>query len=274
MCKRGGGYARLGTTGFILVCFITVSFFHPICGYGFFLKKICHKSLLKTYCWKLVELKKWELLEVIKRCPKPFPQFPLFAKIRFSPFVSMLLATLHFTIWWHHKRHTLDQYWSPRFTGSSTSSSIFRFDYRLLYTHCYHTVIAFVSLREFLQKFCLLWCHKFAKCRAAIGTESNGLNLIFENKGNEKKGLGHLFITSSSSHFFNKTDFEQYLFKRAVRTFPIWKFHCETNVIVLITKWLMVSTPGPRQLTAANWLWTNWPPTNPYVGGSLFAAEL
>ena len=27
-----------------------------------------------------------------------------------------------------------------------------------------------------------------------------------------EKGLRHLFVTSSSSHFFNKTDFEQYLF--------------------------------------------------------------
>ena len=27
-----------------------------------------------------------------------------------------------------------------------------------------------------------------------------------------EKGLGHLFITSSSSHFFNKTNFEQYMF--------------------------------------------------------------
>ena len=31
-----------------------------------------------------------------------------------------------------------------------------------------------------------------------------------------EKGLGHLFIISSSSHFFNKTDFEQYLFKKVV----------------------------------------------------------
>ena len=28
-----------------------------------------------------------------------------------------------------------------------------------------------------------------------------------------KKGLGYLFITSSSSHLLNKTDFEQYLLK-------------------------------------------------------------
>ena len=27
-----------------------------------------------------------------------------------------------------------------------------------------------------------------------------------------EKGLGHFFVTSSSSHFFNKTDFEQYVF--------------------------------------------------------------
>ena len=41
------------------------------------------------------------------------------------------------------------------------------------------------------------------------GTESNGLTRIFANyKGNLEKGLGHLFITSSSSHFFDKTDFE------------------------------------------------------------------
>ena len=30
-----------------------------------------------------------------------------------------------------------------------------------------------------------------------------------------EKGLGHLFISSTSSNFFNKTDFEQYLFEKA-----------------------------------------------------------
>ena len=38
-----------------------------------------------------------------------------------------------------------------------------------------------------------------------IGTESNGVNSIFANKGNGEKYLEHLFITSSSSHIFNKT---------------------------------------------------------------------
>ena len=38
-------------------------------------------------------------------------------------------------------------------------------------------------------------------------------------KGIREKYLGHLVITSSSSHFFNKTDFEQYLFKELANTF-------------------------------------------------------
>ena len=37
-----------------------------------------------------------------------------------------------------------------------------------------------------------------------------GLNCVFVNKENCGKIFGHLCITSSSSHFFNKTDFEQY----------------------------------------------------------------
>ena len=31
-----------------------------------------------------------------------------------------------------------------------------------------------------------------------------------------EQGLGHLFITSISSHFFNKTDYEQDLFKNVI----------------------------------------------------------
>ena len=38
------------------------------------------------------------------------------------------------------------------------------------------------------------------------------IKLYFRELGIVEKGLGHVFITSSSSHFFNKTDFEQYLF--------------------------------------------------------------
>ena len=44
------------------------------------------------------------------------------------------------------------------------------------------------------------------------GTESNGLNCTFVNKGNCGKGLGHQFICSRISQFLNEADFEQYFF--------------------------------------------------------------
>ena len=46
-----------------------------------------------------------------------------------------------------------------------------------------------------------------------IGTESSVVNSIFANKGNWGEILGHLFVTSSSSHFFYKIDLERYLLK-------------------------------------------------------------
>ena len=43
--------------------------------------------------------------------------------------------------------------------------------------------------------------------------ESNGLNLILQTREIVRKGLGHVFITSSSSHFFNQSYVKPYLFK-------------------------------------------------------------
>ena len=46
-------------------------------------------ATLKRYYSRSVSLKKWELLEVIKRCPDLVPQFPLSAKIdlvRLTPY--------------------------------------------------------------------------------------------------------------------------------------------------------------------------------------------
>ena len=40
-----------------------------------------------------------------------------------------------------------------------------------------------------------------------------GIIVFLRIKGIGEKYLGHVFITSSSSRFFNKTDFEQYHFK-------------------------------------------------------------
>ena len=69
----------------------------------------------------------------------------------------------------------------------------------------------------FCKKVCKIiffWCHGSLKCRVANGTESNPFNPFLGVKGkvdkrNNRKGLGHLIIISSSSHF-NKTDLEQF----------------------------------------------------------------
>ena len=63
--------------------------------------------------------------------------------------------------------------------------------------------------------------------------ESNGLKRIFENKGMVEKGLGHLFSISSSSHFFNKTDFKQYLFKEAFFLSSDFLLGVSTKIIIL-----------------------------------------
>ena len=49
------------------------------------------------------------------------------------------------------------------------------------------------------------------------GCQEYGVKRIkkfFANKGTVEKDLGHLFITTSNSHFFNKSDFEQYFFEK------------------------------------------------------------
>ena len=74
-------------------------------------------------------------------------------------------------------------------------------------------VIAFLTLRKFLQNYAFCDVTKLRNAGLPTVIESIGLNRIFANKGNREKRFGHLFITSSCSHFFNKTDFEQYLFK-------------------------------------------------------------
>ena len=70
------------------------------------------------------------------------------------------------------------------FTWSQFSSTFYTTGYGLFSTHCCQLVIALLSLREFLQKLCLLWCHKIAKRTVANGTESNRLNRIFVNERN------------------------------------------------------------------------------------------
>ena len=48
--------------------------------------------------------------------------------------------------------------------------------------------------------------------------ESNGLNVFLRIWGIVEQDLGHLFITSGSSHFFNKTSLKRNYFKPRLKT--------------------------------------------------------
>ena len=60
------------------------------------------------------------------------------------------------------------------------------------------------------------WCHKLSKRGVINGTKLNELNVLSRIREIVKQGLRDLFIASSSSHFFNKTNHDQYLFKGGV----------------------------------------------------------
>ena len=142
---------------------------------------------LKRYCLRSVLLKKWKLLEVIKRCPKPCSTIPCIRENSFSPFDSEPLATLRFVISWHQKRMNLQN----------------------ILQNIEHRVVYFA--RNFPRVIILFWCHESSKRRVANSTESNGLNRFSRMGGIVKQGLWHVFNTTSSSHFFNKTVRELYI---------------------------------------------------------------
>ena len=52
---------------------------------------------------------------------------------------------------------------------------------------------------------------KFQIAWLQIVRSQNELNMISQMKGMLKQAMGHLFITSSNSYFFNKSDLERYL---------------------------------------------------------------
>ena len=54
---------------------------------------------------------------------------------------------------------------------------------------------------------------KFRNAGLPMVQSQNRLNLFLKIKGIEEQGLGHFFITSSCSYFFNKIIFKQNLFK-------------------------------------------------------------
>ena len=71
-------------------------------------------------------------------------------------------------------------------------------------------------LREILQSHYFPVSQKLRMVR-----RQNGLNPFLRIRGIVEQGWEQLFIISSSSHFFNKTDFEQYLVNEHCRVFSV-----------------------------------------------------
>ena len=80
-------------------------------------------------------------------------------------------------------------------------------------------------------------CHESLKCRVSNGMESHGLNLFLRMRENVEQGLGHLFITTSDSHFFSKTNLKQHIFKNknAIKIIQIYCKCLEKLICVKIT---------------------------------------
>ena len=75
--------------------------------------------------------------------------------------------------------------------------------------------------------------------QVANNTESQGINQFLRIKEIVEQGLGHLFIASSSSHFFNKTDFERYLLKKLKLRPNYQKFHAIFSLLSLVAQALI-----------------------------------
>ena len=73
-------------------------------------------------------------------------------------------------------------------------------------------------LEEILQSDPFLMLRNFEEMQGCNGTESKGINLFSRIKRIMEQGLGHLFNTSNSSQFFNKTDLEQYAYLFTTRS--------------------------------------------------------
>ena len=87
--------------------------------------------------------------------------------------------------------------------------------------------MALLILQE-IWKVVHFWCQEILKSKVANG-RSQRIEYILAEKRNSGTRFGHFFITSSSSHFFDKTDFEQYLVKSKKQKFDM---ACDSNILI------------------------------------------
>ena len=120
---------------------------------------------LKRFYSKSVLMKKWELFDVIRRCPKSFSTIPLFAKIRFNLFDSVPLATLYLQFCDITKGITLQKFLQTKKRDyqliAVSSLAITKFE-NFLFS------LELVNLGyQYWSTVRLLLCHKIAKSRVA-----------------------------------------------------------------------------------------------------------
>ena len=164
-----------------------VSFPEPRIGISIF----CLTQGNERYCSRSVLSKKWELLEVIKRCPKPCFTIPLIRKNRFNLFEYV-----------YHWQNCVSKFYGIR------KRWFCKISYRISHVIL---LIALLILKEILPSYSFLMSWK-SKCKIDSVTESKWWNLFSRIRRTVEQRLGHIFITPSSSHFFNKVYLEQYLF--------------------------------------------------------------
>ena len=146
---------------------------HVICGLGPPNQKSwLHLWLvwLKRYCSRLVLLRKQELLQVIKKCPKSCFTVLLICENKFNPYDSV----------------------GPPIGNPALRNFVrSEIDDLAKYLGEYRTSNSF--FRKKFWKVILFWCLESSKCHSvANGTESNGLNLFSKIKGIVEQDFGAL----------------------------------------------------------------------------------
>ena len=154
----------------------------------------------------------WELLKIEKSCPKPWSIFPIIHENRFNPFDSVPLTILYVSNFQGIRKRWLSKI-SCRISNGM-------FDYR-------------TSSSLFCRKFCNVNLFDVMNVRNAglliiCGVKRIGSN--FADKGNSWARFEAFLITSSSSHFFNKTDLEQFISLKLLN---------KTNILLLCQNWIL-----------------------------------
>ena len=172
---------------------------------------------LKRYCSRSVLLKKWKLLEVIKRLPKACSTILLIRENRFNPFESVPLTTLRLETTPHQKRMNLQNYLPHKQHNVAYSAwncffcknflQIKQLDVR-------YSNIALLILLEVLQSHPFLMSRKF-ETQGCQWYKIKRTKSSFVDKGNgETRFEAPLYYLMYSSCHFNTPDLEQYIFKK------------------------------------------------------------